>query len=458
MKRKYKINLIFLILFNLLIIPNILAVDISNCSNLNITGTIYYLTQNITNSNYFYCLNITASNITLDCRGYTIDFNSSLGGGTTRTGININRASDVYTNITIKNCILSDWVYGLYLYRAHNNYIENWNTTRNSKGIEFNYANFNTVKNFNGIANDMALSFSNSNNNTIINGNVSDCTQNPHGAITIGGNSQYNKFINIFFLNNMVHSFKTMTGAYNNYLINCTFLWNMYGNTPVYLELGSGSTNIEGCTFRNSCLDFVSSGNVVKDSKFINSCFNLHRENNKIYNNIFNGTSPNFFASGGNYNAWNITKQLGTRIYSDGKYIGGNYYTNSVKTGYSDTCLDLDRNGFCDTPNTHTFNNIDYLTLSDEFWEGCGDAICSEELEETQKTCCIDCGCPPNKECIENECWGLAGYTLKDIGYGIGNLFLNMVNALLIFLILLALGTSIGILLARVGRSLGEKI
>jgi hypothetical protein len=48
--------------------------------------------------------------------------------------------------------------------------------------------------------------------------------------------------------------------------------------------------------------------------------------------------------------------------------MGGNYWTNSTSNGYSDTCTDSNRDGFCDIPYIidpgQTGNNTDYLPLS----------------------------------------------------------------------------------------------
>ncbi|MEM7825537.1 MAG: PGF-pre-PGF domain-containing protein, partial [Candidatus Aenigmatarchaeota archaeon] len=86
-------------------------------------------------------------------------------------------------------------------------------------------------------------------------------------------------------------------------------------------------------------------------------------------NNFFNN-SINFYFEGNVYkNFWNTTKQLGQRIYSPGNQVGGNYWTNSNNNGYSDTCQDSDKDGFCDSPYTLSATNIDYLPLSDEYLE-----------------------------------------------------------------------------------------
>ncbi|MBN2014344.1 MAG: DUF2341 domain-containing protein [Candidatus Altiarchaeota archaeon] len=85
------------------------------------------------------------------------------------------------------------------------------------------------------------------------------------------------------------------------------------------------------------------------------------------YNNLVNATNPTRFA-GTNTNNWNTIKQKGKRIYSDGNLIGGNYWTDSTGTGYSNTCNDSDKDGFCDIQYNLTGDgmNIDFLSLSDE--------------------------------------------------------------------------------------------
>lgn len=70
----------------------------------------------------------------------------------------------------------------------------------------------------------------------------------------------------------------------------------------------------------------------------------------KIYNNLFNDSIYMAFEESPRNVSWNTTRQTGTRIYSAGTEIGGNYWTNSTGNGYSDTCTDLLQDGFCDDP------------------------------------------------------------------------------------------------------------
>lgn len=102
-----------------------------------------------------------------------------------------------------------------------------------------------------------------------------------------------------------------------------------------------------------------------------------------FYNNFYStvNSSNKFINVLSDYNGvfWNTTNQSGTRIYSNGTEIGGNYWTNSTANGYSDTCTDLLQDGFCDDPydvNTSAAcaavadglpacgNNTDWLPLS----------------------------------------------------------------------------------------------
>ncbi|MEM7814673.1 MAG: hypothetical protein QXK48_03850, partial [Candidatus Aenigmatarchaeota archaeon] len=87
--------------------------NFSRCAILSDSYANYYLTQDVIDSSATVCIDITANNITLDCQGHTID-----GKDTSNTyGIRISRSSTQATNITIRNCIVTDWSSGIYLYQ-----------------------------------------------------------------------------------------------------------------------------------------------------------------------------------------------------------------------------------------------------------------------------------------------------------------------------------------------------
>jgi len=89
-----------------------------------------------------------------------------------------------------------------------------------------------------------------------------------------------------------------------------------------------------------------SSFNTIKNTKIQDNLYcgvNItNSQLNLFYNNLFNNTK-NFDLDEevGAINYWNTTRQAGTRVYSLGTEIGGNYWTNSTGNGYSDTCTEL---------------------------------------------------------------------------------------------------------------------
>ncbi|MCK5063136.1 MAG: right-handed parallel beta-helix repeat-containing protein, partial [Candidatus Aenigmarchaeota archaeon] len=129
----------------------------------------------------------------------------------------------------------------------------------------------------------------------------------------------------------------------------------------VFMMNNTISDNYIGAYF-----NFSENNTVVNNTVSGNKGYGIYMNSSSgstIYNNLFNNTN-NFGFSGTIYaNDWNTTKQTGTRIYSYGTQIGGNYYTNSTGNGYSDTCTDSDKDGFCDNSYTLGTNNIDYLPL-----------------------------------------------------------------------------------------------
>jgi len=247
--------------------------SISTCTSPNMPGATYSLIADITNSTNPTCMNITADNITLDCQGYTIDSDGVNGNyGISAIGFN---------NLTIRNCILTDWI---------------------SSGIYIG---------------------------------------------TSSSNSLYNNTINSDDVGIGIHLvYSTLNAIYNNTLIS---------NTGVDLEFSDNNLIHENIITSENTLNFVEgSGNL-------------------IYNNLLNNSDVVIFQGNIYENFWNTTKQTGTRIYSSGTNIGGNYYTNSSGNGYSDTCYEYDGDKLCDYAfdilnnmvcTTNCSNNTDYLPLA----------------------------------------------------------------------------------------------
>ena len=159
---------------------------ISGCSDITSPGT-YTLNQSILDSSTSYCINISANNVVLDCQGHTID-----GNDLADYGIYILRSSEQTTNITVKNCVVTDWdsanIYlkyangntitnvtansspdnGFYLYYSDSNTISNSTANSNNQnGFYFLSSDSNSISNCTANSNNYGFYFSSSNSNTI---------------------------------------------------------------------------------------------------------------------------------------------------------------------------------------------------------------------------------------------------------------------------------------------------
>jgi parallel beta-helix repeat protein len=288
------------LLFLFLAFP-VRAAYINSCSVLGTTGETYYLTADIINSSASKCMDIQANNIILDCQGHLID---GVDAGSSY-GIYIVRSYPTTTNIVIRNCVITDWCYGIYFYYTKSNNITNTTADSNSQGITFEYSASNTVSN-----------------------------------VTVS---------NSYFGINLLYS-----SSNSNTIKDSVFRDNSYG-----IRLFQGSYS------------------------------------NIIYNNLLNNSVNAQFDGTVGINYWNTTRQTGSRIYSPGTEIGGNYWTNPSDTGYSDTCTDANRDGFCDNPYVLNTNNTDYLPLSGTYC-GCTEWVagyCYNYTHRTYTRNCMPSGC-----------------------------------------------------------------
>jgi len=375
---------------------------ISDCSNLDQEG-VYVLTNDIIDTSISPCINISANNVVLDCQGHIID--SDYSGD---YGIYVYRSTPTNTNITIKNCVLTEWSsYGLYLRGSNNNTLTNITSNFNNNGLYIDVSNYNTLinitsnsygyglylwgSNYNTLTNIIAnfgccgLELYVSNNNTLT--NITASNNYYEGLALVGSNNTLTNIIAnsngyyglyIYGLNNTLTNIIANSNYYGLYLhvLDYNTLTNIIANSNYYgLYIGSSFdntlTNITASNNNYGLYLYYSNYNTIKDSKIQNSInygiYLLEAKYNLIYNNLFNNTN-NFYFEGTIYlNYWNTTRQPGNRIYSPGTEIGGNYWTNPSGNGYSDTCTDADRDGFCDSPYTLNSQNIDYLPLSDEY-------------------------------------------------------------------------------------------
>jgi parallel beta-helix repeat protein len=425
-----KISVMLVFFFSIFIKFAYATTYISFCQELSTPGETYILTADIIDSSNVACFNITASNITLDCQNHIID-----GVGTSGT-------YGIYTteeNITIKNCVLSDWNYGIYLYNSNSSTLSNvtshdssigaylwysyynvlsdirvyntvasgiivsssfYNNLRNiemdnvSTGIELDDSYYNLIKNVvvNNYSSDGILfynSFYNNATNLTLTALVSEDTHGYSGVHFTSGSQfntlsdistsfndygiyfeQYagkNTLLNIESNNNFIYGLMLSSGCDNNTINNIKTLNNYKG---IYIASNNNTINV--AFVDGSEYDGLTIGgyyNTITNSKIQNSGrYNLYllsgTRYNLIYNNIFNGTT---YIVTTYVNYFNTTKQPGINIYRPSLgYIGGNYWTSPDGNGYSDTCEDLDNDGFCDNPYylKSDGSNVDYLPIA----------------------------------------------------------------------------------------------
>jgi parallel beta-helix repeat protein len=307
------------------------SINLTSCYNLDMAGSSYRLISNIANSTYYNCINISTSNITLDCQGFLIDGKDVSSPAS--YGIYIKNPYLV-KNISIINCILTDWYVGIYLWNLTNSSIIN-NTIFSGKqqGINIRYSHNSSFINNTAYSN-LASGFETyrSTNNSFIN----NTAYSNSGSGFYIDESPYNTFINNTANSNTNDGFFFDQWSNNLTLINSTIKSN--GRYGIQLYIVDNST-----FFSNIISSNTQYGIYIADM--------TGNEINRIYNNFLNNTINVLFSGViNNTNMWNTTNQLGTRIYSDGINIGGNYYTNSTNDGYSDTCTDVNTDGFCDIP------------------------------------------------------------------------------------------------------------
>jgi len=368
----YKKTVGCLILAFLLLLPLAKAdTYLTDCAVLDTSGETYYLMQDIINSTTSSaCMLILADNVILDCQGHIID-----GIDSSNTyGIYVSHDSETATNITIKNCTLTDWDYGIYLQNSSSNNLDNITASSNIyAGIYLENSNSNNLisitSNLNSPDNGYGIYLDWSNSNNLIN-----ITANSNNVGIMIDNANYSNLSNIIVDSNSNLGVYLSTSNSNN-LINITAHNSSAHNSSCGIEIDFSDSNVLSNIIANSnsygmCF-YSSNYNIINDSIIQDNEYGVYLyytgTANLLYNNLFNNTNNFYFYATVYPNYWNTTRQVGTRIYSNGTEIGGNYWTNPEGTGYSDTCTDADKDGFCDDPYVLNANNTDYLALSDEY-------------------------------------------------------------------------------------------
>ncbi|MGC9310959.1 MAG: NosD domain-containing protein, partial [Candidatus Aenigmatarchaeota archaeon] len=129
-------------------------------------------------------------------------------------------------------------------------------------------------------------------------------------------------------------------------------------------EYSSVTDNQRGLLMENSEGNWLESSILSENGVGISMSFSYR---NIVRNNLFrNPKNAEAVMSQGN--DWNGTRAIYSfpRIYSQGSYSGGNYWSGP-SGGYSDNCADQNKDGFCDEPYIIDADNKDYLPLSNKY-------------------------------------------------------------------------------------------
>ena len=279
-------------------------------------------------------IQIESDGVTLDGNGHTIT-NEALG-------VNLSGRRKV----TIRNLIVKNFWRGIYLDSSDNNIMIN--NTVISEGWVNNWAGISLYNSSNNIlsgntANSnewFGIELSLSSNNTLSGNNVSGNHVGIHLLLSINNTLNGNNALNNY------NGIQLDQSSNNN---------TMKGNT-------ANSNYYYGIVLSSSSNNTFSGNNVISNGiRGIDlDSYMFTSRNNLVYNNFFNNTE-NAFNDG--TIIWNITRTLNTNIIG-GSYLGGNFWANPNGTGFSQTCIDTDRDGICDLPFVIDANNIDYLPLA----------------------------------------------------------------------------------------------
>ncbi|MBU0590880.1 right-handed parallel beta-helix repeat-containing protein [Candidatus Micrarchaeota archaeon] len=325
------------------------AGDVNGCGEITASGP-YNLTTNLDNV-IGNCIVISANNVVFDCLGHYIDGDD--------TGFDYGFYDSGYTNLTIKNCIVSDFDSNIYLSSPTNSSIIN-NTLNSStdNGIFVSAYNGNILIENNTIfdnnnVNGEGIYLGGSSYINITNNNL---TNNYDGIVFFSGSGTI-KIDNNNISSTIHYGINGGSSTSASNITNNNFIGN---NRTIYLSYAY--TNIINLNNFTNCNVSVLLDNSY-DNNFINNRFDnatnvsVYLESTGSYNNIFHG---NNFTNSGSIPAIRT-------IDTDGFYnitTGGNRW--DVFDEYSEGCYDANGDGFCDTSYTlyGAGTQVDFLPLT----------------------------------------------------------------------------------------------
>jgi surface protein len=347
---------------------NATTIDVDHSNNTNISNIIIHPSSRV-GVYLWYAINSTLKNIT--------SYNSVYG-----------LISSFSKNVIVTNSNFSD-NYLDFLLRAAKDECPTLQNITGTGGKPIYYHKNSPISINNWNNNVSAIFLCNASNSTISNVNIIHPSRNSSAISLIS--SDYSLLNNSIIVNCsgcILSRYSNFNRIENSSVLNGNEgIYMDFGNNNTIINFKSKNTGFAGINLYNVNSSDITQNIIETSPQCINvdwdtTAYNTH---NKVYNNLLNCTYPLNFFDGAASRAptyWNITSQAGTRIYSSGTNIGGNYITNSAGNAYSDTCADADTDGFCDAPYdlyydracavgvNCTSNAVDFLPLSDEYVAG----------------------------------------------------------------------------------------
>ena len=284
-------------------------ISLSDCAVLSSPGETYILTADIINHTDHACMDISANNVVLDCLGHLID-----GDDNAQIGIGIVRGSEEVTNITVKNCVLSDWKYEtIKIYRGHQNILENINMSSGTEdGLWMYFSDNNRVTGMKSTDNPgLGFVISDSDYN-----NFTDIVANNNVGGIYAQRTNYFNFENIDVNNNSFGGL-VLQEASNNKIIDLNVnnsqhlvfgsihIWldsdnNIFRNVVTQNNVAGGITieNSDNNSFTNVTINNNQNGVSLQDSDY-NTFWN---------NNFMNNNVSAYEDSTSNDNSWNLSE------------------------------------------------------------------------------------------------------------------------------------------------------
>lgn len=269
------------------------------------------------------------------------------GEGAERTVVNANNTSSpvfiirrdgvVLQGFTIKGTTGSSMA-GIYVYRANNTSINSNTLISNSNGIILYNSSLDNITHNNIRSSNDGIYLHRSANNSLTGNNVSNSFDGMYLFL-----SEYNNITDNIAESNGRYGIMLYSSG-NNSMINNSINLNQNQGIQIF---GSGYNNVTKNTIKSNQNYGILLSNTV---------------NNSIYNNILNNTI-NFIIDISGSNFLNSTSIPNTNIIG-GPYLGGNFWANPSGNGFSQTCIDDNIDGFCDSSYSMNFENVDYLPLT----------------------------------------------------------------------------------------------